>query len=68
MSKVCESREVAEATLEFYREEKGTEGYIVERDGEFLVYRKRDNKVLKSINYSPADIAGKLRSVTIDQG
>ena len=60
MSKVCESREVAEATLEYYRNERDTEGYIVEREGEFLVYRKSDNKVLKSINYSPADIEGKL--------
>ncbi len=60
MSKVCETREVAEATLNYYRENKNTEGYIVERDGEFLVYRKSDNKVLKSVNYSPADLAGML--------
>jgi predicted HAD superfamily Cof-like phosphohydrolase len=60
MSKVCESREVAEATLSHYREHKNTEGYIVERDGEYLVYRKSDNKVLKSVNYSPADLAGML--------
>ena len=60
MSKVCASREVAEATLNHYREHKNTEGYIVERDGEFLVYRKSDNKVLKSVNYSPADLAGML--------
>jgi len=66
MSKVCASREEAEATVEFYRNEKDTEGYIVERDDEFLVYRKSDNKVLKSINYSPADIAGKLKGVTVD--
>jgi predicted HAD superfamily Cof-like phosphohydrolase len=60
MSKVCETREVAEATLNHYREHKNTEGYIVERDGEYLVYRKSDNKVLKSVNYSPADLAGML--------
>lgn len=60
MSKVCESREVAEATLKHYQENKNTEGYIVERDGEFLVYRKSDNKVLKSVNYSPANLAGML--------
>ena len=56
MSKVCHSREVAERTLEYYRAERDTEGYIVERDGEFLVYRKADNKVLKSVEYSPADL------------
>ncbi len=60
MSKVCPTKEVAEATLNHYLEHKNTEGYIVERDGEFLVYRKSDNKVLKSINYSPADLAGML--------
>ncbi|RLD22787.1 MAG: hypothetical protein DRI69_00155 [Bacteroidetes bacterium] len=60
MSKVCETREVAEATLTHYQENKNTEGYIVERDGEYLVYRKSDNKVLKSVNYSPADLAGML--------
>lgn len=63
MSKVCETREVAEATLEYYKKEKDTDGYIVERDGEYLVYRKSDNKVLKSINYSPADLAGMLSVV-----
>ncbi len=60
MSKVCETREVAEATLEHYRKHKNTEGYIVERDGQFLVYRTSDNKVLKSVNYSPANLAGML--------
>ena len=64
MSKVCESREVAEQTLEYYRKEKDTEGYIVERGGEFLVYRESDNKVLKSVNYSPADLAGMLSEKT----
>ena len=64
MSKVCESREVAEQTLAFYKEQKDTEGYIVERDGEYLVYRTSDNKVLKSVNYSPADIKGKLAQRT----
>jgi len=60
MSKVCESKDVAEATLKHYKENKNTEGYIVERDGEFLVYRKSDNKVLKSVSYSPANLAGML--------
>ena len=62
MSKACRSREVAEQSLEYYRREKDTEGYIVERDGEFLVYRKSDNKVLKSVEYSPADLESILNS------
>ena len=60
MSKVCETRDIAEKTLTHYRENKNTEGYIVERGKEFLVYRKSDNKVLKSVNYSPADLDGML--------
>lgn len=56
MSKVCQSREEAEATLDYYRRERDTEGEIVERDGEFLVYRVPDRKVLKSVNYSPAKL------------
>lgn len=56
MSKRCATREEAELTLEHYRKNKATEGHIVERDGYFLVYRNSDGKVLKSVNYSPADL------------
>jgi len=55
MSKTCSSMEEAEATVLHYRE-KGQDSYIEEVDGHFLVYRKDDNKTLKSINYSPADL------------
>lgn len=64
MSKVCNTRAVAEETLEYYRRSKDTEGYIVERGGQFLVYRKADQKVLKSTEYSPADLEGVLNSST----
>ena len=56
MSKVCETREVAEKTLKHYQQTRDTEGFIVEEDGHFLVYRTADKKVLKSVNYSPADL------------
>lgn len=56
MSKACKTREEAEQTVAHYKANKNTEGYIVEEDGKFLVYRKGDNKTLKSINYSPADL------------
>lgn len=56
MSKACTTLEEAEATVEYYKNERGMEGYIVQKWDEYLVYRKEDNKVLKSINYSPADI------------
>ncbi len=60
MSKTCKSMEEAEATLEHYKSAKDTNGYIKQQGDEFLVYRDYDGKVLKSVNYSPADIKGKL--------
>jgi predicted HAD superfamily Cof-like phosphohydrolase len=60
MSKTCANMEEAEATLDHYRE-KGQEG-IIEASGEvFLVYRKKDRKVLKNVHYSPADLEGQLK-------
>lgn len=56
MSKACVSAEEAQATVDHYKKEKDTDAYFEERDGKFLVYRKGDNKTLKSINYSPADL------------
>lgn len=56
MSKVCKSLEEAEATVKKYFDKDGTEGHIVERDNQYLVYRNNDGKVLKSVNYSPADL------------
>lgn len=56
MSKACDNEGEAKATAEFYKTEKDTEAYYEVRDGKWLVYRKGDNKTLKSINYSPADL------------
>jgi predicted HAD superfamily Cof-like phosphohydrolase len=56
MSKVCETFDVAEETVTYYREERDTEGYITESDERYLVYRTSDHKVLKSVKYSPADL------------
>lgn len=60
MSKTCKTMEEAEATQKFYMEKDGTESYVEESDGHFLVYRKGDNKTLKSVNYSPADLKSQL--------
>ncbi len=60
MSKSCASREEAEATLAHYHtlHQAGR----VEASGEvFLVYRCDDNKVLKNVHYSPADLAAQLK-------
>ncbi len=56
MSKACKSEEEAIATLDHYKAKDGTEGYYREENGKWLVFRSGDNKTLKSINYSPADL------------
>lgn len=56
MSKTCKSLEVAKATQKHYFEKDGTESEIHEKNDEFLVYRKNDKKVLKSVEYSEADL------------
>ena len=56
MSKACQSMEEAEATMKYYKENRGEESYVIQEGGLFLVYRTNDNKTLKSINYSPADL------------
>ncbi len=60
MSKVCPDYGTAEQTIEYYKAKDGTIGYIKESDAGFLVYRESDQKVLKSIKYSPADLEGVL--------
>ncbi|MFY0594574.1 hypothetical protein [Roseivirga sp.] len=62
MSKTCKTMDEAEATRKHYMDKDGTESYIEESDGHFLVYRSADNKTLKSVNYSPAD----LKSILAD--
>ncbi|EEI89509.1 hypothetical protein HMPREF0765_4894 [Sphingobacterium spiritivorum ATCC 33300] len=56
MSKACKSVKEAEETMKYYKEEKGVDSYFKEVDGLFLVFREGDNKTLKSIYYSPADL------------
>ena len=62
MSKACKTAEEAEQTIKFYQDKDGTESYYKEIDGLFLVFRKGDDKTLKSINYSPADLKSLLDS------
>ena len=61
MSKACQSLEEAEYTVKFYHDKDGTEAEIKEENGVWKVFRKSDNKVLKSINYSPADLVSILK-------
>jgi predicted HAD superfamily Cof-like phosphohydrolase len=61
MSKACETLEEANDTIAHYASQ-GIEAYSKESDGKFLVYRKGDNKTLKSINYYPAALKNILES------
>lgn len=55
MSKACVTKEEAEETVFTYGGE-GVESYYEEKNGLFFVYRKSDDKTLKSIKYSKADL------------
>ncbi len=56
MSKACRTLAEAEATVAHYRTQKGVEAYHKEDNGAYLVYRTSDDKTLKSIYYSPANL------------
>lgn len=62
MSKTCKTLEEAEATQAHYLNKDGSESEIVKSGDHFLVYRKNDGKVLKSVNYSPAAISDLLKN------
>jgi len=61
MSKACMNIADAEKTVAHYEKRDGTKSRIIEKDGKFIVLRIPDNKVLKSVNYSPADIKSILK-------
>jgi len=56
MSKACLTEAEAQATVDYYQTNKNTDCYYKKVEGRYLVYRTSDNKTLKSINYSPADL------------
>ncbi|MBX2953242.1 MAG: nucleoside triphosphate pyrophosphohydrolase family protein [Leadbetterella sp.] len=56
MSKACKTVAEAEETVKYYREQRDTECYYKQDGDVYLVYREGDNKTLKNINYSPADL------------
>lgn len=62
MSKACNSEEEAERTIEFYKKKDGTECVYRKEGDKWLVYRKSDNKTIKSIGYSPADLETILKN------
>jgi predicted HAD superfamily Cof-like phosphohydrolase len=56
MSKACLSEKEAQETIDFYKQKDGTECYYRKEADKWLVYRTSDNKTIKSIKYSPADL------------
>lgn len=57
MSKACSTLKEAEETRRYYREHKDTDSLIKKQGGKWLVFRKSDRKALKSVLYSPANLA-----------
>jgi predicted HAD superfamily Cof-like phosphohydrolase len=56
MSKACSSEAEARQTVEHYKDKSGTACYYRQEGEKWLVYRKSDNKTIKSVGYSPADL------------
>ena len=57
LSKACSSEEEAMETVRVRAEEQGEECYFEKlEDGRYIVYRKRDKKVMKSVNYFRPDL------------
>ncbi|MEC5394303.1 nucleoside triphosphate pyrophosphohydrolase family protein [Bergeyella sp. RCAD1439] len=55
MSKACNTQQEADETIAHYKA-KGEEAYAKPRGTKINVHRCSDDKVLKSIRYSPADL------------
>jgi Phosphoribosyl-ATP pyrophosphohydrolase. len=56
MSKACKSEEEAAQTVQHYLQKDGTKCYYKKEGNQWLVYRESDNKTIKSIGYSPANL------------
>ena len=65
MSKACKTMQEALATLSHYKQKDGTEGYYKEVNGMYIVYRNGDDKVLKSVNYSPANLSNIINDTSL---
>lgn len=56
MSKAAPSEEDAEDTISYLKKHSNVEAYYENIGERFLIYRKSDNKILKSITYSPPNL------------
>jgi predicted HAD superfamily Cof-like phosphohydrolase len=62
MSKACTSEEEAARTVQYYKDKDGTPCYYRKEGDRWLVYRKSDDKTIKSVGYSPADLESILNA------
>lgn len=56
LSKACSSEEEARATVTLRAEEQGEPCHYEKVDNKYIVYRSRDRKVMKNINYFRPDL------------
>ena len=63
MSKSCKTKDEAKLTVKYYQEKEDTNCYYKKVGEKYLIYRESDNKTLKSINYSPANLSLILNQV-----
>lgn len=61
MSKTCRTEKEAMETVQHYLDKDGTVCYYKQEGDKWLVYRKSDNKTIKSIYYSQADLEEIIR-------
>jgi predicted HAD superfamily Cof-like phosphohydrolase len=57
MSKACATEDEAKATVAHYEKKDGTRCYYRQAGNQWLVFRHADDKTMKSIGYSPANLA-----------
>ncbi len=60
MSKSCKTEKEAIDTVAHYKNNHDTVCHYEASDGHYLVYRTEDNKTIKSVQYSPADLKSML--------
>jgi acetyl-CoA acetyltransferase len=56
LSKACNTQEEAQKTVEVRSFEQGEPCHYEQVTGKYIVYRSRDRKVMKSINYFKPDL------------
>lgn len=67
MSKACSTEQEAMDTVAFYRQKDNTECHYSKEGNKWLVYRTSDNKTIKSVGYSPADLTSILGAKDTDR-